>query len=88
MGPRFLPNEREALCNVPRGRLPVENVVIVPGGAQILTFPTVGVGFVSCVPARGGITTFPPRMPAHRGAPRRGPTAVVSLDARRPTLPE
>ena len=71
MGPRFLPNEREALCNVPRGRLPVENVVIVPGSAQILTFPTLGVGFVSCVPTRDAITAFPTRNARVSRAPRR-----------------
>jgi hypothetical protein len=47
----------------------VGNVVIVRGRVQNLTFPTVGVGFVSCARARGAIATFPTRAkPAPRGA--------------------
>jgi hypothetical protein len=43
----------------PPGGSHVQNVAIRRGSAQILTFPTLEVGFVSCARARGAITTFP-----------------------------
>jgi hypothetical protein len=60
----------------PPGGSHVQNVATMRGGAQILTFPPVGVGFVSCAPARGAIVTFPTP-----GAPRASwPESALTVD--------
>jgi hypothetical protein len=73
-GPRSVRHRpRPARARPTRRRPPsgshVQNVAIRRGSAQILTFPTLEVGFVSCARARGPITTFPtPGTPEALGA--------------------